>query len=321
MLKRGYEFSFVWIFTLIVGAVIIFLAIYAAFQLAESSQSGRNAASAKKIGILLTPFETNLESGKSGPIGVREETTIFNDCSLPSSANPFGSQKISVSVKSDLANQATSPGVQSTFHNKYLFSKNETLGEKEFSTLSKPLNYPFKIADVVMVWSDQEHYCFVGANSDIKDEINDLSLKIQIVDNKDECTDTAGTTVCFTGNKCDINVKEGLKTVEKEGEVLYYDDSFGTDKNALLFAAIFSNPDEYRCQIRRLAAKAENLAELYLTKSINLGSPGGCPNIQSYLEDYRLKAADISSSVNPDIKDLHDSANEIEGVNHGCSIY
>ena len=124
MNKGGYEFSFSWIFALMAGAVIIFLAIYAAFQFSDALNFGRNTATAKKIGVILTPLETDLESGISYPLTVREETIIFNNCDPPTVRNFFGSQEISVSIKSDLIrNSEIDSAGKSKFNNKYLFSK------------------------------------------------------------------------------------------------------------------------------------------------------------------------------------------------------
>jgi len=300
MNKRGYEFSFAWIFTLIVGAAIIFLAIYAAFQFSDSLRFGRDSATAKKIGVLLTPLETNLESGKSYPLLVSEETTIFNGCVEPSVTNFFGSQEISVAIKSQIAkdDDGEVPGVKSRFNNKYVFSDNRTTGKKEFYVLSKPFHYPFKIADLTILWSDQEEYCFVEPDINIQREINDLGLQnISIVN--ETCDDKIN--VCFNGESCEIEVSG--RSVTKQGITVKYTESTRTDdKYALLFAAIFSDPKEYNCQLHRLAARAESLAKLNLQKSINLGSDG-CSPIRDDLETYidsavALKGTSISDDLN-----------------------
>ena len=64
MFKRGYEFSFAWFFTIIVGAVIIFLAVYAATQIVDLGRTRQETERGKQIGILLTPLGTTLEEGK-----------------------------------------------------------------------------------------------------------------------------------------------------------------------------------------------------------------------------------------------------------------
>ena len=81
--KKGVEFSFGWLFALIVGAAIIFLAIYAAIKLVGTEREVLEAGIAKELGIILTPVETGLEEGKVvGPIKFASETRVYNNCTL-----------------------------------------------------------------------------------------------------------------------------------------------------------------------------------------------------------------------------------------------
>ena len=115
-------------------------------------------------------------------------------------------------------------------------------------------------------WQDSEEFCFVNPDSEIAEEISDLSL--QNVEITEERCETK-TNVCFNGEKCDIEVSRD--TVRKGTQsVKYVESTDRNDKYALLFAAIFSDPEEYSCQMQRLSARAESLAELYIKKSENL---------------------------------------------------
>ena len=62
--KRGYEFSFAWLFALIVGAALIFFAIYSANQIIGTKRIEAESLRAKQIGVLVNPAETNLESAR-----------------------------------------------------------------------------------------------------------------------------------------------------------------------------------------------------------------------------------------------------------------
>ncbi|MBU1987905.1 MAG: hypothetical protein KKD94_00275, partial [Nanoarchaeota archaeon] len=118
--KKGYEFGFAWIFTIFIGAVVIFLAVYIATQIVGMKQLERESVRGKKIGVLLTPIETELEAEKFATILVPDETMLFNGCDPPQSlGNPFGSQHISTSIKSSIGGKwdvKNEQGVKSTFH-------------------------------------------------------------------------------------------------------------------------------------------------------------------------------------------------------------
>ena len=88
--KRGFEFSFGWIFAIIVGSAIIFLAIYAVASLVRNEKKILQSEAAKDLGILLNPLETNLESGKATYIKLNQETKIFNNCK---EAGAFAAEK------------------------------------------------------------------------------------------------------------------------------------------------------------------------------------------------------------------------------------
>ena len=64
MNKKGFEFSFSWMFSIIVGSVIIFLAIYAATNILKTSTIEEETKIASQFGSLLNPVETNLEDAK-----------------------------------------------------------------------------------------------------------------------------------------------------------------------------------------------------------------------------------------------------------------
>jgi hypothetical protein len=293
--KRAFEFSFAWIFAIIVGAVIIVLAIYSSSRFIQSEKFVQDSELGKEIGIILNPIETSLESGKISKISLPTETRIFNDCVLGST---FGSQLISVSSKSGIGEQWQTPGAPSSFHNKYLFSRSQT-ESKDFIVFSKPLEMPFKIADLIFLWPESNSYCFVLPPQTIESEISDFNLpSLEIANSASDCS-SRSQKICFKNSKCDIDVsldtsgkiKGSLKKNDFSNSRVYFENS------ALLYAAIFSDSSIYECQINRLMKRASELSWLYYSKS-NYITPKGCSsNLETDLSRYAEQTFSLNSSL------------------------
>ena len=247
--------SFGWLFAIIVGAVILVLAIYGATKVIKTGQSEEQAVGAKEIGILLNPLEIGFESAISTPLSLRIETRIFNNC-YPS--GNFGKQGIQTSELS--FNRWSTPGVESNFENKYIFSKSPYTEGKKFYIFSKPFEFPFKISDLIYLTSEDEKYCFDGAPENIEDEISQLNqanLVLGCAENLDY------TKVCFgSGANCDIAVNYNSNYVQKNQDKIYF------EEDALMYAAIFSDKEIYECQVERLMKRTKHLLSLYLKKEI-----------------------------------------------------
>ncbi|MDP2673208.1 MAG: hypothetical protein Q8O84_05330 [Nanoarchaeota archaeon] len=254
MLKKGQlNISFGWLFAIIVGAVILFLAILGATKVIKIGQSEEQAVGAKELGILLNPLETGFESASSTPLALRVETRIFNKCS-PS--GNFGKQGIQTSEFS--FNKWSPPGVESSFENKYIFSKTPAEGKK-FYIFSKPFEFPFKVSDLIYLTSENEKYCFDDAPEDIAEEISQLNQVNLAADclNADDKT----IKVCFNKN-CDIRVYYDGGYLQKGKDKIYF------EEDSLMYAAIFSDKEIYECQVERLMKRTKQLAELYKEKEL-----------------------------------------------------
>ena len=108
----------------------------------------------------------------------------------------------------------------------------------------------------------------------IKKELEALKgdiLPINITNSPSQC-ERDSVSVCFQSNGCDINVK-GTCTgqeckgdfykngiVEKNNTQLYY-------TSGLLYGAIFSSPENYQCNVKRLVRKLGYVSEVYSEKS------------------------------------------------------
>ena len=98
MNKHGaFEISFAWLFAIVIGGFILFLAIFASVKLIGLGEVESSAKTSQEIGVLLNPLETGFESARSASFSMPVDTRIYGRCNLDGS---FGKQLISVSQKS-----------------------------------------------------------------------------------------------------------------------------------------------------------------------------------------------------------------------------
>ncbi|MDO8528498.1 MAG: hypothetical protein Q7S06_01240 [Nanoarchaeota archaeon] len=303
MEKKGYlEISFGWLFAIIAGITIIFLAIYFSTKLINIERTSSGVETTKEIGILTNPLETGFESAKTSSFTLPLETRIMNKCD--SYSGVFGEQKISLSEKS--LNQWKETGVDVSFENKYFFSEDEVEG-KTFHVFSKQFEFPFKIADLIYLTSSLDTYCFVNSPQEVQEEISNLNqenLKVA------ECPEES-ITVCFDFGNCDINVKADY--VKKQNKNSYYEGNI-----ALMYAAIFSSPEVYECQLNRLMKRASEIASLYNDKGEKLLDRGCDFNLGTELLSFSSSAA--SSSSLSEIKSQADKLNDLNKMSE-CLLW
>lgn len=285
--KRGFQISFAWLFAIIAGAFILFLAIYGVIKIIGTGEEITSAKTGVEIGILLNPLETGFESGRTLILKMPVETRIYNKYDIYGN---FGAQIIQVSQKS--FGKWSQTDIDISFPNKYIFSESVVEG-KNFFIFSKPFEFPFKIADVIYLTSSEQDYCFINAPERIEEELSDLNQENLLVEN---CP-SESINVCFdTGlEECDVNVDIGRREVEKRNQVMFF------ETDALMYAAIFSDKSVYEYQIKRLMKRESELLLLYNDKAAIL-STQGCPldvnlftlrniiNNVEYSEDLALAA-------------------------------
>lgn len=312
--KRAIEINFAWIFAIVIGVVIILLAVYATIKLVGTEKKITDSEVAQQISILLSPIETTLESGKTATITTQQETRIYNDCDL---AGNFGTQKLSASTSSGLGNKWEKPAIPSRFYNKYVFSPSVIQG-KSFYVLAKPFSMPYKIADLVFLWSENNYYCFVNPPNDISEDIENLNLKnTNISSEKTKCPINS-TKVCFTTSGCDVDVNINAKSVKKQGQKT--ENYIDTNNNALLFGAIFSDSAIYDCQLQRLRLRASELASLYASKSNFLEGKGCTSNV---LQGQLMSYYNMTRNFNISINTIETMSNQLEEENHAlqCELF
>jgi len=310
--KKGLEFSFGWLFALVVGAAILFLAIYAAVKFISSEQTVQETEAAKQLETILTPIETGGEEAKAvAPIVFPAVTRVYNNCSTDGN---FGEQSIRVSTL--FGNKWQEQGLPITSYDKYIFSP-DLMQAKELYVFSKPFEMPFKVANLLFIWSDK--YCFVNPTPEIENEITDLNLKnINITDNPNLCP-KGSNKVCNAGDYaiCNITVDSGAHSVTKNGRTVYYEGS-------LIYGAIFSEPDVYECQVKRLMKRTSELALLYNAKSglIAAESEGCSSNLQGDLGVLAMQVAGLTSTSElVAINFLAEGLSEKEGQMKNCKLW
>lgn len=280
--KGALQVSFGWLFAIIVGIFILFLAIFAVTKLINVGNEFQTTKTGKEIGVLLNPLETGFETGKTSFLTMPVETRIYNDCTTNGN---FGKQLIKISQKS--FNKWVDTDLQVGFSNKYIFSGEFEEGKK-FFIFSKPLELPYKVTDLIYLVSSDKKYCFYGnVPEDIEDEISSLNQENLLLNNCTNIPKVIG--VCFQGN-CDIKVNyaNGKGNVIKNGEDMY----FNTD--SLMYAAIFSDKELYECQLKRTMKRAGSLANIYKDKASFISRI----NCNSNLNSNLLALSSIANSLN-----------------------
>jgi hypothetical protein len=258
--KAQLNISFGWIFAIVVGAVILSLAIFGVVRFVNLEKTQQSAETGKQLDTILNPLETGFETGQKVVISTSSETRIYSKCN---SQNGLGNQKILTEQKT--FNKFTEDGVNISLKNKYLFLENPVEG-KNFYAFSKPFEFPtedsydfsFKVADLIYIFPNSKNYCFTNSPENIEEEISKLNFSNLFFS---QCPEE-NVKVCFSGgNNCDIKVYYEAGYIEKNSERIY----FITD--SLMYAGIFSDTEEYECQVERLMNRAEQLTEIYSEKS------------------------------------------------------
>ena len=308
MKKGAFEISFAWLFAIIVGAFILFLAIFASVRLIDIGQEETSARTSTEIGILLNPLETGFESARSASFTMPVESRIFGSCDLEGN---FGRQLISVSQKS--LNKWTETDLEVQFLNKYIFNE-EFVEGRNFFVFSKPFDFPFKVADLIYLTSSQQKYCFVSPPEDIEREVENLNQENLVIGN---CS-IDSIKVCFESDSdCNIEVDYVGKSVSKGSGTMYF------ESDALMYAAIFSEKDIYECQVSRLMKKVGQLSDLYQDK-ISITSREGCDsNLASdmALLSSRVDQVESSANLGVSLNALVESIDDKNKFNSKCKLY
>lgn len=299
--------SFGWLFAFIAGAVILFLAIYFASQLITTGQYELDAKTAKQLGVIFDPMETGIASAKSTKATINKETRFYFDCR---DSGEFGELRISTSSKT--FGGWSEKSIPERIKNKYVFSQEEIEG-KEFYFTSLPFEFPFKVSEIILMYN--QRYCFL-----------DRDIKITGEGIETNCS-ADSVKVCFEGGNfdeedCDV-VVFGLcedYTCEDEFDYGYIiKRENGREirldyEGNLLYGAIFSSPELYNCEIRRLMMRLKHISALYREETLLLDSRG----INTGLGDDLLILSSLTEDIenSGDLAVLREYVKEIEEANN-----
>lgn len=322
--KKAISMPFEWIFAMLIGGIIIFIAVYAAVKGFEGGIRDINTRVIARLESYLSPYETGLGSGQTGEIHFSASSTMYFDQCDENDYNsrPFGSQTISFTQKMFRQNQKQ--GEYIPLVSKYVFA-NETIEGKDFYIASLPFFMGYKVSDLILIYSNK--YCFVQAPNEIKEQVDDLQLKnIIFSDEIDNCT---GIKVCFDfDNKAckikvypndDGNYESGRVEAYSKKKELYEVHYMGN----LLYGAIFSYENLYECNVKRLMNKFRELGNVYLEKIKIIEIKGCSSNIAGKLASVMQGADELESSRAllelsseiEDIQKINDAAQE------GCRLF
>lgn len=307
--KRGLEFGFVWIFSIIAGVSILLLSIYGATQIGETQRFETDASVAKKLTIITDPLEAGFTSATFGTISFNAETRVRNLCN----AIGFGANDIAAATKSGFGSEWLDYSAATTVREKYIFGHEEDSGET-FYVLSKAFNFPYKIADYVVLMTDQRAYCFIDAPKSIREELEALRMPVIGFDNCTFAGDVEVLDVCFGGGTCDIVVEPGCDSctdVYGSGLVRYPNGRSSQYAGSLLYPAIFSDKITYECDVQRLLYRGGTTAKILARKADLMNARGCSTNLEPVLQGWStsLLSSDISGMVN-----LYPDALALEGA-------
>ncbi len=271
--KRSFEMSFGMLFAIIAGAVIIFLAIYATTRFIGTTKYTQYSEAAVALSNLMNPIVNGITSAYATSIGFRKETRVYLNCSTLTGKSPyFGAETLSFSEESGLISKWSEPGSEISRYNKYVFSNSVEQG-KNLHIFAVPFYIGYRVDDLIMI--SMSNYCFVSAPGFIQKTVTNLGIEnINLSETLTACprssvkvcfgfgSELTGCNISVDGNCNDIFCQSQYDsgTVAKQGGSIIY-------SGGLIYAAIFSSPEIYKCNIERLGKKAAELGQIYKEKS------------------------------------------------------
>jgi len=323
--KSGFEMPFSWVFAIIVGSIILFLAIYGTSRYIGVAREEQYTKTAAEIRNYLNPIVTGIATSASPPpIRFTQETRTYFDCREISSQSPiFGRQTIAFSEKSRIGGDWGEPGGRISVYNKYIFADEVEEGKiLYFGVMGFYMG--FKVDDLVFVSS--EDYCFVTPPNEVKKKVQGIFQNVNISNTVGDCEEDS-VKVCFdfVDNRCNMTV---FGTCNLEDCETKYDTGYinkGFDSNSfvgnLMYAAIFSSSDIYECNVKRLGMKMSELSYLYKEK-IDLVQTRGCmSDIGANLDVIAQRSSNMQSSL--DLERIYQEVVAMDEKNEDavCPIY
>lgn len=304
-MKKG-QTEFSWIFSLIIGAVILFLAIYTSSRLLRTGTYASTAEVTRTLDNILNSFAS---------MGSIASLTLSKEISMPyyydikfDCSGDYETMSMRLSEKGKPSDWTPPYAI----NNKYVFA-NKSMKGKTFSAFSKPFRMPWRIDDMIYFISD--NYCFIDSPDSISSELNLLNLShVRALQPGETCGNAI--KVCFDDySQCssanDVKVDYNGYVVSKNNI------GFSFIEDASLYAAIFTDKQTYDCNMKRLMNRAVVQADILINAKNNIG---GCSNVQG-IETLRGHASDLAAGHSVNSSDIAAAMNQIKGSdNYICPL-
>jgi len=262
-MKKAQMQQFAWIFSIIVGAVVLFLAFFFVTQYSKQvERPTKQITIASGINILLEPFSAigSLAEIRAEPIELPAGIYVEFNCNAVKDyseikAREKGHRRFDLTEK---------------VYDKYIFAKTiETKARSKFFAFSLPIKIPFYVATATVIVADD--YCLASLpNNDYKESLQEVYDSIE---------DKVDIELDFS---CSENLLEGKQYID-----------------GLILAAVFSEDDVYNCNLERILSRAIRIAGIYKEKAM-LMQQKGCSvgNVISALDNYINAAKNFKANMN-----------------------
>jgi len=283
--------QFAWIFSVIVGALILFFTFFFLSQYAKQVEKpSRQITIASGINILVEPF-----SAISNLAEIRAEIL-----ELPKNyVVEIGCEKNYNTIKAKNIKEKYFE-ISEKVYDKYIFSKTiNTSKNNKFLVYSMPIEIPFHVGNAIVIVT--EDACLKDLpykKNELKEVIEELEIeKIPKIN--------------FTG--CDD------KNKYNKGEGDYGNLGGKIWIRNLVSAAVFSDKELYNCNLDRILDRAIKIADILKGKA-EIASVYGCDygNIVGILEEYKNKAEKLKG--NQDLAEFYNIIKQLEDANRNLPI-
>ncbi|MBS3090459.1 hypothetical protein J4433_01680 [Candidatus Pacearchaeota archaeon] len=322
MTEKKAQIPFQFVFAIIVGAVILFLALFAVSRYMNIQRYQYDTELAAKLSVLLNPIESSIASAVATRIDLPVQTRMQLSCVY----SGIGREDLKIATFSTFGKKWQEYGATQNIYNKYVFSKFQE--GKVLYVFSKPFEMPFKVAD--LTYAVMQDYCFVNPPDKVLSELNELNMSnMHAVYRLGECR-KGSRTVCFQNSACEINVYGqcfGLcediydygiveNRADSKVEIVYY---LGLP---LMYAAVFSDSEMYKCNVQRLMSRLSLVSKLYAEKSKLLDARGcGTGKLREKMSVLSTQASYLTKGGN--IQMINDFVKQAENENNGlvCRVF
>jgi hypothetical protein len=291
---KGQIQQFAWIFSVIVGAIILFLTFFFLSQYAKQVEKPtRQITIASGLNLLLEPFSaiSNIAEVRAEILEIPKDYYIEIGCER--NYNTIKARKIEEKYFE----------ISEKVLDKYIFSKPfNSKKNKKFIVYSVPIEIPFHVGNAIIIVTNET--CLADLPYKKSDLENTLAELEEIV--KEEKIPKINFS-CRDENR--YNAKNGYGNMAGKYWI-----------RSMVSAAVFSDKDLYDCNLNRILDRAIRIAEL-LEKKAQIASQYGCNygNIMRILEEYKENAENFKKNRD-NLGSFYTSIKKLEDANRNLNI-